>query len=159
MKSCCGWPRAGCAGWEGQAEVGVEDDPLSSWFIAGFGDLAAWKGLAGCCSNGFRTAETEYEYRECLKSGCAKTKLVWNPNFFVFRLLTPYVSDTWIVYILRHYTSVRNPNQKFWFQTKMCLIMKTELFVRISDYVWKPNSYWVSEIHTSLDFRHLLNTN
>ena len=22
--------------------------------------------------------------------------------------------------------------------------------------VWKPSSYWVSEIHTSLDFRHLL---
>ena len=62
LKSCCGCPLAGCAGCEGHAEVEVEDVPLSSWFIAGLGDLAAWKGLACCCSKGFRTAKTKIVY-------------------------------------------------------------------------------------------------
>ena len=77
-----------------------------------------------------------------LKSELLKSELVWNPNFC-----------------------------KFKFPTSLCL--KTKLWVRISDmskpkvwfsfwkkyqktklWVWIPNSFWVSEIHTSSDFIH-----
>ena len=54
LKSCC-WARGGWAGW---AVWGCQaEPPAKSWFMAGFGDRAVWKGFACCCSNGLRTGK------------------------------------------------------------------------------------------------------
>ena len=99
---------------------------------------------------------------ELLKSELLKSELVWNLNlseiqtFVSLNFRHPYVSENQTLGLdFRHFTKVSEiQTWKLGLQTpfgKKCL--NTELWVRISDNVWnpncKPNSYWVSEIHTS----------
>ena len=68
-------------------------------------------------------------YRKCLKSRCLKSELVWNQITKMSEIQTKsYFPDTHLLI--------------------MCL--KIKLFGN------QTNSNWVSEIHTSLDLRHLL---
>ena len=86
------------------------------------------------------------EIRTCLKSELLNFELVWNPNFCEFRFQTPHVSKNQTLDLdFRHFTKLSEIwTRKFGFQT------------HFEKSVWKLNSYWVSEIRTSSDFRQSL---
>ena len=102
-----------------------------------------------CLKTGLCFVRVLYEYQNPEIWTCLTSELVWNPNFWEFRFQTPlcvwklnFGFSFWTHF---GWKCVWKPNFEFRFQTM------PEIQV-----VWKLNSYWVSELFTSSNFRHLL---